>query len=354
MELGILHYRENFLDIVPRGRLRALAAEGLLQGVEVFFLEPATFDPIKETISAFYWSEESQLKNRQITIPQLVILHGSINSERYRYLEKWMFANRLVIADKGMSKIRQKDVFSRSVLAPHVIPTETLNQDQIIEHIMEYTSIFSGAVLKMATSNQGTGIIFITQEKERWRLLSGRHNIIGTLDHIAEKASKLISKRMEYRDYVIQPFIKSCVKDGRGFDIRAHIQKDGQGQFICTRLYARLAEVGSLLPNTSKGGYQTELSNFLDAHSKEKAQLLKSQLIDLALLVGQVHDQHSEQPVSELGVDFILDEQDKIYLVETNALPQSKYHELERAENVIGYAKFRYKTFLTKQTIKTS
>lgn len=350
MDLGILHYRENFLDNVPRARLRALAAEGLIQGVNVFFLESATFNEKQETVSAFFWSRESNLEKCEIVVPQNVILHGNINTEKDRRLEEWMFANRLVTADKGMTKIRQQEIFSRSALAPFVIPTTTLSKACCIKQITDHSSLYNGSVIKMDTSNRGTGLIFIIRGLKNWKLLSARKILTGNLKDVALQASRLISKRIEYRDYLIQPLIKSCTSDGRGFDIRVHIQKNSHGVFTCTRLYARLADAGSLLPNTSKGGYQIELDKFLDARNKEKAQYLKSEIKKVALLTGEVQDQHSDQPLSELGIDFLIDENDHIHIVESNALPQSKHHELERAENVIGYAKYLYKTYLTEKT----
>jgi D-alanine-D-alanine ligase-like ATP-grasp enzyme len=57
-----------------------------------------------------------------------------------------------------------------------------------------------------------------------------------------------------------------------------------------------------------------------------------------AIDIAEIQSSAAPQPLSELGIDFLLDEEDKLWLIETNALPQSSLHEHERAIHTIGYA----------------
>ena len=62
------------------------------------------------------------------------------------------------------------------------------------------------------------------------------------------------------------------------------------------------------------------------------------ELYDAAIKIAEIQDTSVHVPLSELGIDFILDEEDSIWLVETNTLPQTSLHEHQRAIHTIAYA----------------
>ena len=54
--------------------------------------------------------------------------------------------------------------------------------------------------------------------------------------------------------YILQPYIKSITKSGQVFDFRLHVQKNGEGKWVITTIYPRIAPKGSIIANINNGG----------------------------------------------------------------------------------------------------
>lgn len=338
MNLGILYFRDEPLQVIPALRLRALIAEARLQGVTLTLLNADFFDLDREQVRAHCWESENNWVTCPIHIPELVTIQGVAVSQEQISLRKWLIKNRTIIADSGLNKDRLSELVTASALSEYIIPTLTIDKANPTEFITRSLKHWGGGVIKRADSNRGIGLLFISENDGVWKLDSERQKLQGSLSEIVLHANRMIAARLKYRDYIIQPFLNSSAKDGRPVDIRAHVQKRRDGNWALTRAYVRVAEAGSLLPNFSKGGYQGELMPFLLQHNALCAENIKEELISVSIAIAELQDTVAALPLSELGLDFLLDENSKLWLVETNALPQSALHEMERARHTIGYA----------------
>jgi hypothetical protein len=338
MNVGILYFRDEPLQVIPALRLRALIAEARLQGVTLTLLNADFFDLDNEQIRAHCWQSENSWVTLPIHIPELVIIQGIAISEEQIRLRKWLVKNRTIIADSGLNKSRLSELVAASTLSEYIIPTLKIDKVNPKQFITRSLHDWGGAVIKRADSNRGIGLLFISENDGLWKLNSERQKLQGSLTEIVQYADRMIAARLKYRDYIIQPFLNSSAKDGRPVDIRAHVQKRRDGKWALTRAYVRVAEADSLLPNFSKGGYQGELLPFLLLHDSLRAEQIKEELISVSIAIAELQDTVAPHPLSELGLDFLLDENSKLWLVETNALPQSALHEMERARHTIGYA----------------
>tara|TARA_B100000745_G_scaffold289089_1_gene226972 strand:- start:3756 stop:4829 length:1074 start_codon:yes stop_codon:yes gene_type:complete len=340
MELGILHLRDEPLIAIPPQRLRALVAESKMQNVQLSFLSWHSFDPVAETIEAHSWDGHQGWHTRIITIPDTVIILGVPLTEERQRLRTWIREHRTVIADRGINKNKLFHLMSESPLSHYMIPTRQVGKESTADFIKQCLLEWSGAVLKREDSNRGIGLVFIRKSGGLWTLNSERQNMQGSLDDIVQLSYAMIAARLRYRNYIIQPYITSQAADGRPFDIRMHVQKGRNGHWLLTRGYVRVAEAESLLPNYSKGGFQGALDAFLDRKVPAMSEQIQQELLSASIAIAQLQDTISPLPLSELGLDFLLGDDNKLWLVETNAFPQSALHELERAEHLIGYARF--------------
>ncbi|WP_062050200.1 YheC/YheD family protein [Bacillus sp. JCM 19034] len=146
---------------------------------------------------------------------------------------------------------------------------------------------------------------------------------------------EIISKS---RLFMIQKYIKSRTNQGEPFDIRAHVQKDGQGKWQITKIYPRIGNKKSILSNISRGGRTEELTQFLTTQYGTKGKEMSNELRKLAMGVTKHLDQLYGAAIDELGLDLTIDEDGKFWMHEVNNGPQSAYHEHERAANTIAYA----------------
>ena len=338
--IGLLSYREKALEAIPPLRLRALLAEARLQDASFSLLNSGFFDVHDALISANVWSLQGGWATKTIQLPDVIIIVGSPLNQHQKLLDGWVRSARPVIADKGLDKIALSQLLKQSKFEKYLIHCASIPKDDAYKFIRSFLLEHTGGVVKRATGNRGVGLFFIHQSENEWRLNSDGDCYKGSLDDVTAYIEKRISGRLQYREYLAQPYINSRTADGRPFDIRVHVQRGEDGEWGVTRAYVRIAEVSSPLPNTSKGGYQGAIKAFLNQKSPENANALETELSNAALEIAAVQSASAPLPLSELGLDFIIDQNDKIWLVETNALPQSSLHEHDRAVHTIGYAKF--------------
>jgi len=338
--IGLLTYKKHPLEQVPPFRLRALLAESVLQEAQLLLLDSRNYNLQKERITASVW-HDGGWQQEQRPLPDIVIIIGSPLTPEQEQLDQWVCSQRLVICDIGANKLKTSQLLENTDYQHFLIPWSEVPKENIEQFMLDFISRHNGVVVKMANANQGVGLNFLYQEPEsqNWILKNDRSNISGSLEDSVAMLVKRVSGRIHYRDYIAQKYIQSSTSDGRIFDLRVHVQRQDTEQWVVTRGYVRLAEENSPLPNTSKGGYQGDLLPFLMRRDKHVAELLLQKVYSAAIDITIEFDKTRALPLSEAGIDFILDGDNKIWLVEVNTLPQSARHEHERAIHTIAYAK---------------
>ncbi len=338
--IGLIIYRRKPLDALTPFRERALLAEASLQGAGFVLLDPTYHDQSNHLIQAYLWSRENGWFPQVITLPDVIIIIGSPNNSGQRVVDQWIRSSRPVIADVGHNKRKLNELFSGTIVEKHLIPWHAIPKENTEIHLADLLRKEKhGLVIKRTTANKGVGILFaIRLNEEQYRVTYNDATITGNIDETARYLHQRIIGRLQYREYIGQSYIHSSTPDGRPFDIRIHVQRRESDRWSVTRGYVRLAEIGSPLPNTSKGGYQGSLDSFLKKRNPLEAVKIKAALYEVALEIAKIQDLSNKLPLSELGIDFVLDQEDKIWLIETNALPETMLHEHQRAVHVIEYA----------------
>lgn len=120
--------------------------------------------------------------------------------------------------------------------------------------------------------------------------------------------------------YLVHPYIRSLTKAGKSYDFRLHVQKNGEGRWVTTAVYPRIAEQG-VIANLSQGGYTSFLDSFLEMQFGEESYNMKRYLEIFSLQFSNHFDSLYENKLDELGIDVGIDENQKIWLFEVNWRP---------------------------------
>ncbi len=335
IRIGFLGFRTPALEIMPPLRRRAMLAEAVLQGARFEIIDSIASKP--GALSAYCWTG-TDWELSPVTPQSVVFIMGAGVKPEQREVSEYVQQESVCIHDIGLNKLNQTILFQGSEARPYVIPTERLLGDGLQAQVLSFLQRHDSAVIKRSDANQGVGLLFILRDGDAWRIVQDQKVHRGKIDEVSELVARKIAGRMSYRDYLIQKFVPSHSVDDRPVDIRVHVQRNGSGDWQVTRAYARLGEMGRQAANVSKGGYQGALSSFLKGRHVRKAGDIEAELHAAALLLADVQSASAPRPLSELGIDFLLDQDDKIWLIETNALPQSSLHEQQRAMHSIAYA----------------
>ncbi|MCL6458681.1 MAG: YheC/YheD family protein [Gorillibacterium sp.] len=137
----------------------------------------------------------------------------------------------------------------------------------------------------------------------------------------AKEASAWLKSFTARTRYLVQDFLSLTAADGSVYDIRSLVQKDGTGTWVLTGMAARCGKPGSATSNLHGGGSAEEAGAYLTrAFGRQKAEALLSKLAQLSLLVAHALEQYYGR-LAELGLDFGVDRDGHIWLIEANSKP---------------------------------
>ncbi|KUG04042.1 hypothetical protein ASZ90_018568 [hydrocarbon metagenome] len=140
-------------------------------------------------------------------------------------------------------------------------------------------------------------------------------------EDIQKKLDKLIGENI----FIVQKGIQSNQIENKNYDIRVLVQKDIRGEWTVSTMICRVAN--ELYFNTS--AYESiynaeEIFSRIFPLKKMKKTTLKS-INKISLTAAQVLETHMGL-LGELSVDFVLDEEMKLWIIELNGKPQKSIY----------------------------
>ncbi|MDQ0338925.1 hypothetical protein J2S00_001711 [Caldalkalibacillus uzonensis] len=123
--------------------------------------------------------------------------------------------------------------------------------------------------------------------------------------------------------YIVQQGIPLKTYQGRKFDIRVSPQKNKMERWQITGMFARVAKEGWDVTNLDKGGKaKYTLKRLLSMKTKKE-------IHRLSLLIAQALEQRFPYMI-DMGLDFAVDQDEKIWLLEANFRPFRKQVKVKR------------------------
>ena len=324
-------------------RLEALYKEAEKQNCKLYMFESKDIDIEKGVINARH-SLEDETKET-IRIPDVIYNLWPNNNFSQDKEEKWLrkrvpfssfpINDKIILPRKMIKETNLGHLF-----IPFVGVTDI---DKVFKFLFEHKK----GVLKKSAAARGENIFFVEQRSSnRFIVEVDKKPIIMNKDGLGNWIEEYIIPGK----YILQEYKEFRTRQGEPYDIRAHVQKNGEGNWIITKIYPRIGSRKTILSNISLGGRTQELEDFLkEEFSLQKAKEYNDELIRLSVEVASEIDRIYNNSIDELGLDLAIDKSGRIWMHEANAKPQTRYHEKERAVNTIAYLKYlgENKLFLT-------
>lgn len=132
--------------------------------------------------------------------------------------------------------------------------------------------------LKPTHGSLGLGIVKIAHQSDGSYLYEIKRPNQSPISGRSNSSHDLVQsfrKRLSGRPYVLQEGIPLATIDGRPFDIRILMQRDGSGEWKRTKAFARVTKFGDITSNLSSGGEAMPMGAVLDqilaGNSRRKA-----------------------------------------------------------------------------------
>ena len=190
----------------------------------------------------------------------------------------------------------------------------------MLEAAEKYGSVF----MKPDNGMQGRGVISAEPAENGAWLVRGRdprsRPFRSVQQSLGDAAAMLCGLAGNSR-YIVQPQLPLSDRQGRPFDIRALVQKDGRGEWRLTGTAMRRGRPGGIASNLHGGGEALPAIDGLEtALGSELAQSV-SQRLDRCALAAAAAAESEFGRLAELGLDFGVEPGGRLWLLEMNSRP---------------------------------
>lgn len=332
--IGMLHHRAE-PEKVKKAYLYSVVAKA--EGVDFFYFTPGKVDIRNRKIIGKYYENGIWIE-KEYPFPD-VIYNASYplgrKAERIvDYLSEMIPFTSHSIGGKWSvyKRIKKAEEFNQ-----YLIPTAELSN---VKDLMDMVNLYPKIIIKPISGHQGESILFIEKKEDKYKI-----NDAGKISiYSKEELLDLVLLKIQEQEYIIQKFISCHIKSGHVYDLRLHVQKNGEGKWVITSIYPRIGPLGNITSNLGSGGYTAYLDHFLQKEFNDDWFNIKRELEHFSLSFSNHFDAlYDGCPLDELGIDVGIDENKKIWLFEVNwrpGIPVIFNSELDVARNTIHYAKY--------------
>ncbi|WP_081415934.1 YheC/YheD family protein [Peribacillus kribbensis] len=335
--IGMLHHRKD-----PKTVLKsyAYAVVAMAEGADFVYFSPKGVNFAEKTIKGYVYEKGAWIE-RITPFPDVIYNTGSPEKlEKARdiilTLQDTIPFTTVSIGNKWSVNERLK---KGKEFVKYLIPSKILKE---WKDLYEFLLAYHDVVVKPLDGRKGQGIYFIKRTENGFIVNKDSKDVF----YSQEELHPFLNQLLEENIYIAQPYICSKTKFGQAFDLRLHVQKNGQGRWVITTIYPRIAPPGTIITNINNGGYTNYLEPFLNQEfGAESAFNMKQTLeyftLSLARHLDELQMLEYEEVIDEIGIDIGLDQNQKIWIYEVNwrpGCPPAFYLEMDVVQNTIQYA----------------
>lgn len=330
---------------------RELSMYGRIHDVPVFVFCPRNIDFESETVPGYAYNEDTRKwEMRRFPLPNAVydrcFYIGPEHLQSYKPHIRRLQELGIPFLGHGLKgKWQVYEILNKSErFKPYIPQTDIVYRaDGVVQSLRHGQTI----VLKPQAGSQGKSIYRISVSDQQINL-KGR----DARNRIFHKTIpyglflKWLHKNVQRGRFIMQPYLNLTTSDGRAFDVRSLVQKDEEGQWSVTGMAVRCGKPESLTSNLHGGGDVYSAEPFIHQEFGTEATSIIEEMKQLSVEICSFIEAHHGRLV-EVGVDFGVDRDGAIWLLEANSKPGRNVFRVIRdpisrrasVERVILYAK---------------
>ena len=315
----------------PGNKSIAMSWVGKNIGVDVYFFSIDDVDVKNKKISALKLDGKKWI-NEIIDYPLVIDndLGSMRNKEAYADLSENCYLLTQVLGGKlkTLNLLRDNNLFTEFLIPQCVIRKKN--------DFLNFLENHHRSVLKPVRGSQGAGIYFITVENDSVSI-----NFEGTIRKIGKnELGVFYDEIIKGKNFIIQKYIQSTTVHGAPFDIRIHVQRDGNNEWDNTKTYVRVGTGEEMTANLATGGGVANIRPFIRRKYKDKANEVFEKLNKITKELPVAFQSFYKKDIDSLGIDLGADDDGNLWIFEINSFPGSKFFEFERAMVRMEYLKY--------------
>lgn len=205
----------------------------------------------------------------------------------------------------------------------HLPHTEKLTDTDVLIKMLEH---YDNVYLKKISGEKSMGIYRVEKSNNGYEFIDRlrKHSMLANTEEVSKFLKKIIKKN---GNYIVQQAIKGKLIENRSFDMRVVLQKDENKEWSCTSMIARFGGKGSITSNIGLSGLakrgKEALKEIFDL-TEEAAITKEKDIVNICCKVCETLNK-SIGHYGDLGIDVIIDESQKVWILEINKLHYHPY-----------------------------
>lgn len=305
-------------------------------GMKAFVFTPEGLAPDHQGVEGYVFTEDQRWVKDRLPLPDLIydrfFSPNRNHRNGYHTLMNIMAQSQpkpLILGNRLMGKWAvYRSLSSDQRLRPYLPSTCKLENPA---QLLEWLDRDGQVIAKPDGGTQGRGIVLLRRHDKGYEA-AGRNGRNLAFTHSFAKDQAMLDwlfPRLN-KQYLLQTFLNLTKEDGGVFDIRSLVQKNANGGWSHTGMAVRLGEHGSVTANLHSGGTAAPAAEFLNGEfGEDSAGRLISQLRSLSLIVAEALERYYGR-LAELGIDFGVDRQARLWIIEVNSKPgRAVFHSIK-------------------------
>lgn len=314
---------------------KEMIAYGRQRGVFIYLFYLPDINWARKTIAGYTISfpktKAERWKKQDFPFPDIIY-----NRIRYRHLENSagtlevlnrfnQYPDAHIFNSRFLNKWEVYQALEKNpLLVPFLPPTVPFNRGNLKLFLRNYTEVF----LKPADSSRGKGIIKIRKTSAYYQYALANPSEpqwkdCPTEEELLQALSPLM---VDENRYLIQMGIKLARLNRKVFDVRAQVQKNGEGKWTLTGMAVRKAARGQFLTHIPNGGTGIPYQKVINQVFGSSPQILASLNDQINLITTEMPltlERLLELSLAVLSVDIGIDQGGRMWVIEVNSKPSS-------------------------------
>ncbi len=221
-----------------------------------------------------------------------------------RFLNKWEVYNALQC---------------EPVLIPHLPKTILYRQASDLDSMLQNHAVIFA---KPITGSLGKGIIKITHSNGNYTVQYSHQSLAQHREYRLLPLLRATMPALKRQPYLIQQGIEPLTFNGQPTDFRILLNKNQTGVWQVTSIVARRSANERIVSNVAMGGSLHRPEQLLSAwFTKHEQKAISKLLVELSLQCVKTIEQHCQGTFGEFGIDLLIDEHGKPWILEVNTKP---------------------------------
>jgi glutathione synthase/RimK-type ligase-like ATP-grasp enzyme len=318
------------LPFAYSGFMRRLSLTGHHLGICVYIFSTEWIDWVRRELHGYtYASHSSGWQRRKFPLPDLIYDRAFFHN-RTKYNRHRVHVARLLKlgGTRWLGLGLRGKWYVHRILAVAPAVAQFLPKTERYQDPASLSAWFTDAkdvIVKPQGGTHGKGVFRLRRiSNERYEAV-GRNQANATIRRQFRNLQQLLHWTHRHvihgRMYLIQQYLPLTTRDGAPFDIRALVQKNGKGTWDITGTAVRIGPIAGITSNLHGGGRAKVTLPFLTqkygaTQAQKIVQTIHSASLDVAQTLEKGHG-----PLVELGLDFGVDPQGRVWLLEANSRP---------------------------------